>query len=142
LPECLDDCVKESNPVRVFDAFVDALDLAQLGFDGVDAVIAALRIAQEEAEKGRGAVWKTRAANRWVDQLPGAWMGRWLHLRLRAGLFEEGEVDRDEFIGHVRATIAYLEANRESGLPHEAVPVPKLGCGAIRCLAFDVRSWR
>jgi len=48
----------------MFDAFVDALDLAQLGFDGVDAVIAALRIAQEEAEKGRGAVWKTRAANR------------------------------------------------------------------------------
>ena len=41
-------------------------------------------------------------------------MGRWLHLRLRAGLFEEGEVDRDEFIGHVRATIAYLESNREA----------------------------
>jgi len=32
LPECLDDWVDESNPVRVVDAFVDALDLGGLGF--------------------------------------------------------------------------------------------------------------
>lgn len=32
LPECVDDYVDENNPVRVVDAFVDALDLAQLGF--------------------------------------------------------------------------------------------------------------
>ena len=36
LPECLDDFIDESNPVRVIDAFVDALDLAELGFDGVE----------------------------------------------------------------------------------------------------------
>src|SRR5262245_24671068 len=36
LPECLDDFIGESNPVRVIDAFVDALDLADLGFDGVE----------------------------------------------------------------------------------------------------------
>jgi len=36
LPECLDDWVGEENPVRVIDAFVDALDLASLGFDGVE----------------------------------------------------------------------------------------------------------
>jgi transposase len=35
LPECLDDFIEESNPVRVIDAFVDALDLGELGFDGV-----------------------------------------------------------------------------------------------------------
>jgi hypothetical protein len=35
LPECLDDWVDESNPVRVVDAFVDALDLKQLSFDGM-----------------------------------------------------------------------------------------------------------
>lgn len=29
LPECLDDFIDESNPVRVIDAFVDALDLAR-----------------------------------------------------------------------------------------------------------------
>jgi len=36
LPECLDDWIDEENPVRVIDAFVDALDLSSLGFDGVE----------------------------------------------------------------------------------------------------------
>src|ERR1700688_890022 len=36
LPECLDDFIDESNPVRVIDVFVDALDLAEMSFDGVD----------------------------------------------------------------------------------------------------------
>jgi len=36
LPECLDDWVDESNPVRAVDVFVDALDLRELGFGGVD----------------------------------------------------------------------------------------------------------
>src|SRR5512135_1005362 len=36
LPECLDDFIDESNPVRVIDVFVDTLDLAELGFDGVE----------------------------------------------------------------------------------------------------------
>jgi transposase len=36
LPESLDDWVDESNPVRVIDAFVDALDLAELGFNSVE----------------------------------------------------------------------------------------------------------
>jgi transposase len=35
LREYLDDWVDESNPVRVVDAFVDALDLEKLGFDGI-----------------------------------------------------------------------------------------------------------
>ena len=34
-PECLEDCIDESNPVRVIDAFVEELDLLGLGFDGV-----------------------------------------------------------------------------------------------------------
>jgi transposase len=34
LPECLDDWVGESNPVRAVDVFVDALELRDLGFDG------------------------------------------------------------------------------------------------------------
>jgi transposase len=33
LPECLEDWIDENNPVRVIDAFVDALDLAELGFN-------------------------------------------------------------------------------------------------------------
>src|ERR1019366_864679 len=36
LPECLDDWVDESNPVRAVDVFVDALELRDLGLDGVD----------------------------------------------------------------------------------------------------------
>jgi transposase len=36
LPESLDDWVDESNPVRVIDAFVDALHVAELGFEGVE----------------------------------------------------------------------------------------------------------
>jgi transposase len=34
LPECIDDYIGQDNPVRVIDAFVDELDLAELGFNG------------------------------------------------------------------------------------------------------------
>jgi hypothetical protein len=36
LPECLDDFIDESNPVRVIDVFVDALDLAEMRFEGAE----------------------------------------------------------------------------------------------------------
>jgi transposase len=35
LPECLDDWIDDDNPVRAVDAFVDGLNLVELGFDGV-----------------------------------------------------------------------------------------------------------
>jgi transposase len=35
-PECLEDWVCEDNPVRIIDAFVEGLDLAELNFCGVD----------------------------------------------------------------------------------------------------------
>src|SRR4029450_9386431 len=35
-PDCLEDWIAEDNPVRVIDVFVDALDLGDLGFGGVD----------------------------------------------------------------------------------------------------------
>jgi transposase len=35
LPECLDDWIDDSNPVRAVDVFVDGLNLVELGFDGV-----------------------------------------------------------------------------------------------------------
>jgi transposase len=34
LPECLDDYIAEDNPVRVVDAYVEELDLQELGFEG------------------------------------------------------------------------------------------------------------
>src|SRR5204862_7492029 len=36
LPECLDDWVDEGNSIRAVVVFVDALELRDLGFDGVD----------------------------------------------------------------------------------------------------------
>jgi transposase len=36
LPECLDDWIDKNNPVRVIEAFVEALHLGELGFDGVE----------------------------------------------------------------------------------------------------------
>jgi len=39
LPECLDDWVEESNPVRVVDTFVDALELTDLGFADVEPAV-------------------------------------------------------------------------------------------------------
>ena len=36
LPECLDDWMDENNPVRAIDAFVEALNLFELGFAGVE----------------------------------------------------------------------------------------------------------
>jgi impB/mucB/samB family/IMS family HHH motif len=36
LPECLADWVDEGNSIRAVDVFVDALELRDLGFDGVD----------------------------------------------------------------------------------------------------------
>jgi transposase len=35
-PECLEDWIDKDNPVRVIDAFVEALDLPELGFEGVE----------------------------------------------------------------------------------------------------------
>src|ERR687894_2508773 len=35
LPDCIEDYVSEENPVRVVEAFVAALDRAELGFEGV-----------------------------------------------------------------------------------------------------------
>ena len=35
-PECLEDWIGEDNPVRVIDVFVGEVDLADLGFGGVD----------------------------------------------------------------------------------------------------------
>jgi transposase len=35
-PDCLEDWIREDNPVRVIDVFVDGLDLAELRFGGVE----------------------------------------------------------------------------------------------------------
>ena len=79
--------------------------------DQVSAVVSALRVALGEAERSQDTWWKVRNANRWIDQLPGALFGRWRHLKISGDSI--GDVKRLEFVGHVRATIAYLVANQE-----------------------------
>ena len=39
LPQCLDDYIGEDNPVRAVDAFVEELDLRELGFEGADPAL-------------------------------------------------------------------------------------------------------
>jgi hypothetical protein len=76
----------------------------------IGAVIAALRVSLEEAQRSDAAFWSTDAANRWIRLLPGSWKGRWKSLMLRGDA--SGHVNRHEFVGHVRATLAFLEASR------------------------------
>lgn len=79
----------------------------------VDAVIAALQAVLDDAQRRTSeARWNIRAVNRWIDQLPGAWMGRWRHLKLDGESWTD--VYRNDFIAHVKATLAYLEVNREA----------------------------
>ena len=39
LPECLDDYIADDNPVRVVDAYVEELDLQELGFEGAEPAV-------------------------------------------------------------------------------------------------------
>jgi hypothetical protein len=81
----------------------------------VEAVIAALRVALDEAQNSDDTYWKVEAANRWIGQLPGAWSGRWRRLKLHADA--SGDVYREAFVGHVRAALAFLEASRAQIAP-------------------------
>ncbi len=76
----------------------------------VEAVIAALRVTLDAAHKSDEPFWQVAAVNRWVDQLPGAWMGRWRDLKLAGD--NAGDADREQFVGHVRAVVAFLETRR------------------------------
>ena len=73
----------------------------------VEAVIAALRVTLDAAQRSEEPFWQVAAVNRWVDQLPGAWMGRWRDLKLAGD--SAGDADREQFVGHLRAVVAFLE---------------------------------
>jgi hypothetical protein len=78
----------------------------------VDAVILALRSVLADAEYSQGYYWETRTINRWINQLPGAWSWKWRHLKLREN--SDRRVSRADAIVHLRATIVYLEENRDN----------------------------
>ena len=52
----------------------------------IDAVIAALRVLLDEAEKNGDTFWKIAKVNDWIARLPGAWRGRWRRLELQSRL--------------------------------------------------------
>jgi hypothetical protein len=76
----------------------------------IDAVVAALRVVLDEAQKSDEPFWKVESANRWIGQLPRSWSRRWRKLVLKGDA--GGEARREEFVAHVRATVAFLEMNR------------------------------
>lgn len=78
----------------------------------VDAVILALRSVLADAEYSQSYYWETRTINRWINQLPGAWLWKWRHLILRGNV--DRRVGRADAIVHLRATIVYLEENRDN----------------------------
>jgi hypothetical protein len=41
-PECVEDWICEDNPVRAVDVFVEGLELAELGFNGVEPELTGL----------------------------------------------------------------------------------------------------
>jgi hypothetical protein len=67
-PECLDDCIDEENPVRAIDAFVDALDLGDHGFDGAEPATSGSDLSQlarvDKAAKAVFAVGDSRSGCR------------------------------------------------------------------------------
>lgn len=83
----------------------------------IDAVIAALRVALSEAQQSAALWWRVEASNRWIRQLPGWWAGRWGNLILQGDIL--GEVPRQEFIGHVRATISFLKPSGLTSMRRE-----------------------
>ena len=118
LPEALEDWVVEDNPVRVIDAFVDALNLAELGFD------------VEPAATGRPSYFPTtllklyiygylnrvhssrrleREAGRNVEVM-------WLLARLAPDFKTIADFRRDNGPGIKRVCARFVEVCREMGL--------------------------
>src|SRR5258706_1020632 len=63
LPECLDDFIDESNPVRVIEVFVDALDLAEMSFEGVEPAATGRPRPRPKADMGnRITFWRRCSA--------------------------------------------------------------------------------
>jgi len=84
----------------------------------VDAVIDALKIVLQEAEMREDQPsFDVAMVNRWIARLPAAWLGRWRHLRLPPEYDGGRTADREDFISHIRATLAYLENYRNSTSP-------------------------
>ena len=78
----------------------------------VDAVIGALRVVLADVEARRHvSFFPYHTLNRWINRLPGSRWGRWRDLKIKRSFTDE--IHRDDFIAHLRATLTYLEINRD-----------------------------
>ncbi len=83
----------------------------------IEAVISALRVLLQEAERRDDLRWNIAKVNDWIARLPGAWRGRWQRLKLRPDYESLGEADLENVITHLRAALAYLESYRDAPEP-------------------------
>ena len=67
-----------------------------MSMSSVDAVIAALRVAEAEANASKDHCWQVSFANRWITQLPWSYFGRWRHLMLEGDY--SGDCYRTRFV--------------------------------------------
>src|SRR5258707_10341796 len=118
-PECLDDWIDENNPVRVIDAFVGALDLAELGFEGV-----------EPAETGRpsyhpsallklyvyGYLNRVQSSRRLEREAGRNVEGMWLLGRLVPDHKTGADFRKDNGLGLRKVCARFVELCRELGL--------------------------
>jgi hypothetical protein len=88
----------------------------------IDAVIAALRVLLAEAERRNDGPWHISKVNVWIARLPGAWWGRWRHLKLRADYPGIGKATDESIITHLRTTLAYLENYHDEMRPRGLWP--------------------
>lgn len=78
----------------------------------VDAVIAALHTLLKDAEARKTQHhWDPMTVNRWIHLLPAQFAERSRHMILLG--HNNGWTTRDDLIGHVKATISYLQATRK-----------------------------
>jgi hypothetical protein len=96
----------------------------------VDAVVAALRVVLDEAQKSEEPFWKVESANRWIGQMPRSWRGRWRKLILKGDV--SGDARREEFVAHVRAVLAFLEMDQLQSPPRgKWWPLPRRNRGSV-----------
>jgi hypothetical protein len=72
---CLDDFIDESNPVRVIEIFVDALDLAEMNFEGVSRRL----LVGHRTTPGFSSSFTTGSGDRGYDAIADVWLGQESH---------------------------------------------------------------
>jgi hypothetical protein len=126
LPECLDDWVDESNPIREIDAYV-ALDLRKLGFEGVDPAETRRHFKLASREKVRVSLsqWRHPKASPAMKRPAGRGVSKGPRYRSRGGRSRHPMVD-----AQIVKRFTYIPKN--SGIL----------CGALRAIELPRETFR